>query len=207
MLEQQWWCSSAPRDTAPSSVVGSSALCPPPPRFQSAEGVRSAWAVASGPFGRTPTLRGRSAAQKGGIRYERKVQSALAAEYGRHFLPSAWFQFLTKESDLRRWCQLDGLVRHRDQAGDESVVLFEVKTHFTSDAWWQLRKLYEPVVRAAFSPKHVVLVVICKHFDPSVAFPESYELVDKDPAPFLKGAVTPEGRWFTGAIRVLPWRL
>jgi hypothetical protein len=88
--------------------------------------------------------------------------------------------------------------------------LFEVKARFTSDAWWQLRKLYEPVVRAAFSPKTLLSVIICRSFDPSVAFPEPYELVDKDPAPFFKWAVSREARRFTGAgasLYVLPWRL
>jgi len=169
MLEQQWWCSSS---AAPSSVVGSSALCAPPPRFQSAEGVRSAWAVASGPFGRTPTLRGRSAAQKAGIRYERKVLSALAAEYGGNFLPSPWFQYVPKDSDLRRWCQLDGI--HRVEG---VVTLFEVKARFCSAAWWQLRKLYEPVVRKAWPIQQLISVVVCKSFDPTTRFPEPYKLM------------------------------
>jgi len=69
-----------------------------------------------------------------------------------------------------RFCQTDGLLR--DDAG---VVIFEVKWHFTADAWWQLKKLYAPVVEAALRPKRLQFVVVCKSFDPAVAFPEPYQ--------------------------------
>lgn len=179
--------SVAPEHTSSRYQGAGTTVCAPPSRFRGAEGVRHAWPSGVGPFGRAPSLRGKSAAQKIGIRYERKVLTALAAEYGSTFLPNFWFQFQT--GDARRWCQLDGIVREGD-----SVLLFEVKARFTSDAWWQLRRLYEPVVRKAWYPQRIRHVVVCKSFDPSTPFPEEYELISS-----LSGIQD-------GVINVLPWR-
>ncbi|MFQ5741977.1 MAG: hypothetical protein ACE5HV_00130 [Acidobacteriota bacterium] len=43
----------------------------------------------------------------------------------------------------------------------------------TSDAWWQIRKLYEPVLRSVFGPDwdYPVLEVVM-WFDPDTPFPE-----------------------------------
>lgn len=107
-------------------------------------------------------------AQRAGRRYEKKALGHLASVLGRGFDPSRWFKFY--DGTKLRFCQVDGLLRV-----GEDVVIFEVKIGFTADAWWQLRRLYEPVVRVALNPKRVDLVVVCRSFDPAVAFPEPYE--------------------------------
>lgn len=141
----------------------------PPKGFRAAEGVRSAWLIGEGPFGRTPRRAG-TLAQRNGRRYERQALKYLAGVLGRGFTPSQWFRFYDGGGAAPRFCQTDGLFV--DGAG---VVIFEVKRTFSADAWWQLTKLYSPVVRAALAPKRLQCVVVCKSFDPATAFPEPYE--------------------------------
>jgi len=169
-------------------VEGLIASCAPPRRFRSAEGVTRAQAEMSGPFV-APSLRGRSAAQKAGIRYERKVVAELSAEFGKEFSPSLWFKFDDRHA-TGRWCQVDGL-----RKTEISLTIFEVKSRFISDAGYQLRHLYLPVVRCAFPNLPIHLVVICKSFDPWTAFPEAYSLI-----PSLNES-KPD------LISVFPWRL
>lgn len=137
------------------------AACAPPRGFRSAEGLRSAWPSESGPFGRSPTpIRG-SGAQRAGLRYERKVKEHLAGLL-EGFVPGPWFKFLDRTNVLR-WCQPDGLWRSRDGS---NAIIFEVKIRFVASASFQLARLYEPVIRAAYRPRRVALVTICRAFDP-----------------------------------------
>jgi len=97
---------------------------------------------------------------RAGIRYERKVSKQLKLDLPGIWI-SPWFRFQTELGDTR-WCQPDALLVGKDQ-----VVLFEVKVRSTSDAWWQLEKLYKPVVEKAFGRTVEGLVMVCKHFDPA----------------------------------------
>ncbi len=149
-------------------------LCAPPPWFKAAEGVRAAWPV-GGPFGAHPTpSRGGTAAMKLGRRYESKALKHIAGEVGECFKPSVWFRF-SGEGGVR-FCQLDGLVHE-----PWGTIIFEIKLRFTSDAWWQLRKLYEPVIRQAYAlPEGFVRhIIVCKSFDPVSPFPETFQLLPR----------------------------
>lgn len=139
----------------------------PPLGFRAAMGVRSAWLVGEGPFGTTPR-RGSTAARRAGLRYEKAVLEHLCARLGDGFRPSPWFKFTT--SGGMRYCQPDGLLCCANE-----VTIFECKYTFTAEAWWQLRQLYEPVVRAALRPARISHVVVCRRFDPAVAFPEEVQ--------------------------------
>lgn len=145
----------------------------PPRGFRPAEGVRSAWSCGeAGPFGRAPSpIRG-TAAQKAGLRYERKVHEHLSSVFGSLYRPSQWFRFEDQHGRMR-WCQPDGLLCVRDVA-----LVFEVKARHTSDAWWQLRRLYAPVVSRALYARTVGLCCIVRSYDASVPFPEPLEWVD-----------------------------
>lgn len=166
--------------------------CAPPRRFRSAEGVVEARREPSGPFA-TPSLRGKSEAQKLGIRYERKVLKELSVEYGARFAPSQWFSYRVSGDTSRRWCQVDGFLA--SSPNEDSLTLFEVKSRFTSDAWYQLRQLYAPVVGCVYPTASLRLVVICRSFDPWTPFPEAYsvlESLEKIPS---------------NVMGVFPWRL
>jgi hypothetical protein len=162
--------------------------CAPPKGFRSAEGVRRAWPEATGPFGPTPSLRGKSAAQKAGLRYERKVIAELIHEYPEGLLPHQWFKW--EDDSGLHWCQLDAL-----HYAPDVLTLFEVKSRFTSDAWHQLRRLYEPVTRRAYYMTPARCVIICRNFDPWTRFPEPYTVITS-----LRD-VQPD------VLNVLPWRL
>jgi len=144
--------------------------CAPPSWFRGVEGVRSAWPQSGGPFGRTPArLRG-SVAQRQGKRYERKVLEYLSEVLGDRFRASQWFKFEDNSGDFR-WCQLDGILHTTF-----GTVIFEVKYTFTSDAWWQIRHLYEPIVKKIYG-RPIAAAIVCKNFDPAVPFPEPHILL------------------------------
>lgn len=148
---------------------GAIVACAPPPWFKAAEGVRAAWPAGDGPFGRTPTSsRSGTPAMRAGRRYEQKALAHLSDVLGSDFKPSQWFRYAGDAGV--KFCQVDGLLHC-----EALTAIFEVKVTFTSDAWWQLRKQYEPVVRKAFLPNRLKLVVVCKSFDPAAPFPEPVE--------------------------------
>lgn len=140
-------------------------LPPAPNNFTPAIGVLHA------EFSTAPALRKKryTGRRLQGIRYECAVHEHLLFRYGARYLPSPWLKFF---ADGRwRWCQPDGLlfdfVRGR-------ITIVEVKYQHTSDAWWQVRHLYQPVLEHML-PNILWTYEVCevvKWFDPAVAFPE-----------------------------------
>lgn len=141
----------------------------PPPGFRPAGRVSRAWKTEC-PF---PSSGRKSGAMKAGLAYEKKVKDLLFRQFNASFCPSQWFCF-SNDDDARRYCQTDGLIVQGDQ-----ILLVEVKIRWTASAWWQLRELYLPVIRAAFGPKHVALLAVTKTFDPAIHIPEPVEFVEK----------------------------
>lgn len=172
------------------AVGGSVRAFSPPLRFKPIRGdVLESAVCSSGPFGNVRKLRG-TAAQRKGQAYERKVQTALKDKIP-SYQAGPWFRFTDENG--RRWCQPDGLLLQDDWAA-----IFEIKYTYTADAWWQLRRLYEPVVRAAYRPRLVRLLVVCRVFDPHVSLPEDIRLRGKSSL----------GEWDDSPlITVVPWRL
>ena len=149
--------------------------CPPPKGFFAAVGVRSVKLLSEQPpFIRRGRSTGRFAV---GVRYERKVMAHLALlaleKPTVEFVQGPWFQFLDKSG--RRWCQADALAIDRQR---KIGVIWEVKYQHTSAAWWQLRWLYEPVLRVLEPSIHFGLVEICHWHDPATIFPEYYDLTN-----------------------------
>lgn len=137
---------------------------------QEGRGVERAWPSSGGPFTSTP--QGRTAAQRAGLRYERKVHEYLSSQYGEAYVASQWFRYC-KRGGSPRWCQPDGILHLGNMA-----VIFEIKSRFTADAWWQLRGLYAPVVSLAFRPKLLGLCLIVRRYDPMTQFPEQCCVID-----------------------------
>lgn len=108
---------------------------------------------------------GRSAAQKNGLRYEENVQRTLLA-LDHRYLASPFVRF--SDDSGQRYCVPDGVL---DSAA--GFVVYEVKFQHTADAWWQLRKLYQPVLEKL---KPVRVVEICHIYDPATPFPEPVQL-------------------------------
>lgn len=77
--------------------------------------------------------------------------------------------------DKPRWCQPDGLL-FLPYIGQITIV--ECKLQHTSDAYWQLRWLYLPVIAKAFPATewNYGVCEVVKWYDPAVHFPERVKL-------------------------------
>jgi len=118
-------------------------------------------------------------AQKDGLRYEKKALEYLgkllhdAKDKIFTLYPSPWIMFKTKHDDGKqiRFCQPDAVLISNDAS---QIILCEIKYQHTSDAWRQLRLLYEPVLKFMYPRATIACVEICKWFDPHIQFPEHY---------------------------------
>lgn len=147
--------------------------CPPPKGFVHAMNVT--FARACGRPHSIPIPHAGKGARGDGIRYERKGHDYVEGVFPDRYKPSPWFDY-TNGAKGSHYCQPDGLVL---QPRRGTILICEFKLKHTSVAWWQLRRLYEPVVRKVFGPIWKYRVVeIVKWFDPHTAFPERFELVD-----------------------------
>lgn len=140
---------------------------PPPPHFRAIEGkVRNArWNP-----GFTRAVVGETAAQKGGLRYEGKVQERLAKLLGPTYCASPSLHFV--DDTGQRTCVPDGILFQQRQ-----LVVFEIKNQHTPDAWWQLRQLYQPVLLALPGIDYVSCIEVCRTLEPLTPFPEEIELI------------------------------
>lgn len=116
-----------------------------------------------------PRNRGHTQAQKMGLRYEQKVHDVLSAIYETRFTPSPCILF--EEGTRLRRAIPDGVL----VLGD-CVVVVEVKYTHTEDAWWQLKRLYEPLLSAIYGERLLRCVEVCRSYDPTTSFP-SHRLV------------------------------
>lgn len=117
-------------------------------------------------FGGTPRVaRGHTAAQRDGLRYERRVIDVLSAIYGADF--RAGPSILYEDRTGCRMAIPDGILRIR-----HTLVVIEVKLSHTEKAWWQLKRLYAPLLaQMVVSGTPIATAEICRSYDPSVAFP------------------------------------
>lgn len=155
---------------------GGEIACPPPVQFRAAGDVLAARIASIPPFVRKQKYTGR---RLDGIKYEKKVQAHLSLT-DENYIPGFWLHFLS--AGQWKWCQPDGI---RFDLDSGRITVVEVKYRHTSDAWWQTKKLYYPVLRAIF-PESLWSFDFCevvKWFDPSIKFPEEIRLTDD---PFRK---------------------
>lgn len=145
---------------------------PPPPNFRDGVGVISAQFSALSYF---EGGRGNSPAKRAGIAYERKVHRHFSSFWPKEWRTHPWIRFSDKSGS--RYCCPDALlVSPRRQR----CIIVEVKYTHTSDAWWQLRKLYEPVVQKIFGARlQTSILEITKSYDPAIPFPEPIDFLRK----------------------------
>ena len=110
-----------------------------------------------------------------GIRYEKRVHALYEHRFGSAYVASPWFRFAEVGVEKPRWCQPDGLLIDID-AGIITIV--ECKLQHTSDAWWQLRWLYLPVISKAFpgTAWEFRILEVTKWYDCATAFPEKVKM-------------------------------
>lgn len=145
----------------------------PPRSFRAANDVQ--WAAFSAkppPFIRPPRVKGARAA---GLRYEAKAQQHFQALWGEYYVPGPWFRFGDGQGKVR-WCQPDGLL-FLPYTG--KIIIVEMKLQHTSDAWWQTKWLYMPVLYKIFPPRlwDYACCEVVKWYDPATLFPEQVRML------------------------------
>lgn len=132
-------------------------------------------------FSETPPAFLRDVRRRGrrllGIKYEAKAQAMLGEYYGPDYMPSQWVRYRGPDGRIR-WCQPDGvLVDHEAN----TLTIVEIKLNHTEVAWWQLFRLYRPVLERLFDGHGYGFrcVEVCRWFDPAVRCPEPPRLREK----------------------------
>lgn len=145
-----------------SSDVPACVAVPPPPFFKPIVGAISDVKIDHSHY--RPDI-GNSSSKRAGLRYEGKVQVLLMkrdAMYGA--APAVNYTDATG----RRVCFPDGLWLLPDRH-----LIVEIKLTHMPEAWWQLRRKYEPLIRVWNRGEVPVQVLeIVSEFDPATPFPE-----------------------------------
>lgn len=153
-----------------SAPVGESTAQPPLPAHFIPGEVFSAWQTTEVPYAGTP--RRRSPAQRAGLAYQRRIGDSLRRFAGAGAVSSPWFIYSIGTGG-RRYCQPDFLVARPAQP----LLVVEVKLRWTTDAWWQLKSLYLPVVRLARPSEAPIGLCITRSYDPAVRIPDKVNLL------------------------------
>lgn len=154
----------------PNRVVASAGAAPlstPPPRFRPLLGPTNEIQLRAVPYRRAEGITG---SQKAGLRYEEHVQNVLQTKFS-NYMPGPYLHF--KDRGVVRTAQPDGVLLF-----DDYLFIFEVKYTHCPEAWWQLEKLYAPLLRQLFPSRTVGLVEVCRSYDPSTPFPCAIECFD-----------------------------
>lgn len=114
-----------------------------------------------------PVRRGR---RRQGILYEVAAQVWMHRQFGDRYVGGQWIRFKADGQGKVRWCQPDGLLLdgvHR------TVTIVEYKYQHTEGAWWQLFKLYLPVMKRLLAGRDFTFrcLEMCKWFDPATQTP------------------------------------
>ena len=151
-------------------IPPSDAQLSPPRGFRGARGVSVAQIVTpdEAPW-RGRKAPGSTLSQKAGKLYEKKVLARLKDWTDGTIYPLPWIKFRLGNSD--RYCQPDALIH----VGN-TIVIVEVKLTHTLDAYWQLRRLYYPVVSTLFPGTTIRLCEVAKNMRPEVKYLEPIAL-------------------------------
>lgn len=126
-------------------------------------------------------------AQRGrtrGVRRQGQIYEARWQEYAEqrfdYYLRSPWLVFKTESRPHTwQWCQPDGLLFQPEKL---SIIVVEVKLKHTADAFWQVERLYLPILSKVFEGRkwRFRKLEVVKWFDPASYFPCDPQLV-QDP--------------------------
>lgn len=106
-----------------------------------------------------------------GIKYEAAGQVWLQRHYGAAYTSSQWIRFTADGQGKVRWCQPDGLLL---DVVHQTLTIVEFKYQHVDSAWWQLFRLYLPVMKYLFLGRGFTMkcLEICKWFDPAQPTPQ-----------------------------------
>jgi hypothetical protein len=161
-------------------------LFPKPKRFRPSDLVTFAEFCDEPAFvrGAHETLTG---SRRAGILYERRVHGYLKRQFNAtglspvFYAPGKWIRFRTSDprESTFRYAQPDGLLFDLPRS---QITIIEAKLSHTQNAWWGLRRLYEPLIRFLFGPSWGYAVCeVTRYYDPAVRWPEKLNMV-RDPS-------------------------
>lgn len=117
-------------------------------------------------------------ARRTGVLYEKKAQEYIAREVGLSDRPvevfsARWIAFASEgdPAGTIRYCQPDCVLVEREA---RKITAIEIKLQHCYEAYKQLRKLYEPVLRFMFPEFAFAAVELVQWHEPHVVFPEKY---------------------------------
>lgn len=144
-------------------------LVPPRPNFRGISGRIRDTSFNTCAFYEEET-RGNTAARELGLRFERKVLDEIGADF-----PIFWRQPKVRffDDSGMRLCIPDAVAREGDD-----IIVIEVKIQHMPEAWWQLERLYRPVLETHFKPRRLRALEIVQSFDPAMPFPISVEVFE-----------------------------
>jgi hypothetical protein len=157
----------------------------PPPNFRIVESPRNVRLDSNPPSFLTAERRYHGAKGRGKA-YEKRGLEYLANRYGAFFLPHPWFAYEETGSSKTLWAQPDGLLFNIPKG---RVTIFELKLKHTADAWWQLRKKYEPLLHTWLEGHyHIEVCEMVQWYDGTAEFPENV-LLTPEPQDLTKGTL------------------
>lgn len=118
-----------------------------------------------------------------GINYEKKAQDYVEFSLAQRRLSAGNLQYLRSPWLCYRivgrqdifYCQPDGIILDSEQ---RKLVILEMKLSHTAHAWYQIRKLYQPVLSLIYPDYSMAALEIVRWLDPHVPFPETFKFVD-----------------------------
>lgn len=139
------------------------------------------WAqFAPEPFAMSNTEIKVTGAKRQGINYEKRAQEYIETTLDKNehnkkrleYLRSPWLIFKTLASgDRLQYCQPDGVLLHRDALRG---LIIEIKLQHTTEAYYQTRHLYQPVLEKIFPGFSFSILEVVKWLDPHIKFPEPF---------------------------------
>ncbi|NJL72042.1 MAG: hypothetical protein HC888_10870 [Candidatus Competibacteraceae bacterium] len=110
------------------------------------------------------------------MRFEKRVLNALKEAYGDALELNPWFMF--EENGELRYCSPDAVLHVK------RPIALEVKHGHCERAYYQLHRLYIPVLSAFFGEPFRAVEIV-KWYDPRTYFPGAIELVSSvEKAPY-----------------------
>ena len=154
------------------SDVNTPVAVPPPPGFRPLRGAVKVMSL--DPMQRRLPHVADTAAKLNGLRYEWTVEDYLI-DLSHALDCRALIQPTIKFTDFGsvRICRPDAILELNGK-----TVVVEIKIQHMPEAWWQLRKLYQPVLESMNAFGKIYCLEIVKSYDAAMPFPEPVELID-----------------------------
>lgn len=165
--------------------LGSSVLrsFTPPPALYLPQSVVAAWEALKNPYHGKRAKR--TPAQRAGLSYQKRMEKYCASRDGQWIVRCGVWYCFCDVNGRRRYCQPDILLLDHER---KCAVVVEVKLRWTSEAWWQLQRLYIPVLGRALQGWTLIPLCITRSFDPAIPVPEEVrfcnDLFDAAPGHF-----------------------